>query len=141
MMLPALALASILSLPSAPALQTVPDFSGTWIEDLSQRTITETPAGAEGPRSMTGPSTDLVVRQTPETLTREYPPFMSRVVRYVYQLDGKESVNQNGAETQTTRSRWEGSKLVSRGTLYSVTSLGESSSQVFETQWLNAKRS
>jgi hypothetical protein len=64
---------------------------------------------------------------------------MSQVVRYTYRLDGKESVNHNGADTQTTRTRWEGSRLISEGTSYSVTSAGESSWQFKETRWLNPK--
>jgi hypothetical protein len=58
-------------------------------------------------------------------------------VRYVYQLDGKESVNHNGANTLTTKSAWDGQKLVTRGTSFSVTSAGESLWEFEEMRWLD----
>jgi hypothetical protein len=130
-----IALTALLAL-AAPAVQT-PDFSGTWVEDPSVRETTyKQPAG--GPKSMVAPPMDLVVIQTPATLTTERT-FMSQVIRYVHHLDGKESVNYNGANTLTTKSRWEGKKLVSEGTSYSVTNQGESTWKWKEVRWLNAK--
>jgi hypothetical protein len=121
-----------------PNVQTAPDFSGTWTEDVSQRRTTyKAPAG--GAKSMVAPDSDLVVKQTPATLTSERT-FMTQVIRYVFRLDGQESVNLNGANTQTTRSHWDGKKLVTEGTSYSVTSQGESTWIYREVHSINAKR-
>jgi len=131
-----LILVSVLSL-AAPALQATPDFSGTWVEDASLRQTTlKPPAG--GPKAMVAPDMDLVVTQTPATLTSEMK-FMTQVIRYVFKLDGKESVNLNGANTQTTKSRWDGKKLVTEGTSYSVTSQGESTWIYREVHSINPK--
>lgn len=126
-------------LPCVLALaQAHPDFSGTWVEDESARKTTN-PApnsGRSGGKSMALPPMDLVVTQTAAALTSERK-FMSQVIRYVYQLDGKESVNRNGANTLTTKSAWDGQKLVTDGTSFSVTSAGESLWIVKESRWLD----
>ena len=122
---------------AGPALaQPLPNFSGTWVEDESARKTTwpTQPSGAS--KAMTLPPADTVVSQTAATLTTERK-FMSQVLRYVYQLDGKESVNHNGANTLTTKSTWEGQKLVTRGTSFSVTSAGESLWEFEEMRWLD----
>jgi hypothetical protein len=61
---------------------------------------------------------------------------MSSTIRFVYALDGTESVNRNGANTHTTRSRWEGERLVTEGTSFSKTSHGEVTRQFAEVRWL-----
>ena len=119
-----LILVSLLSVV-VPPMQSIPDFSGTWVEDATLRQTTIKPPSGSGPRAMVAPDADLVVTQTVNTLTSERK-FMTQVIRHVFQLDGKESVNRNGANTQTTRSHWEDKKLVTEGTSYSVTSQGES---------------
>jgi hypothetical protein len=113
-----------------------PDFSGTWVEDEAARktTFPTTPGG--GGKAMTAPPSDIVVKQTPATVIIERS-FMSIVVRHVYKLDGSESVNHNGANTMTTKSTWEGQKLVTRGTSFSVTSQGESTWDYAEVRWLD----
>jgi hypothetical protein len=122
-------------LPGAPAIaQPHPDFSGTWVEDESARKTTW-PATASGGRAMTARPGDTVVTQTAATLTTERK-FMSQIVRYVYQLDGRESANHNGANTLTTKSAWEGTTLVTQGTSFSVTSAGESLWEVKESRRL-----
>ena len=118
-----LILVSVLTLVF-PSFQAAPDFSGTWVEDASLRQTTIKPPAGSGPRAMAAPASDLVVTQTPTTLTSERR-FMTQVIRHTFKLDGKESVNLNGANTQTTRSHWDGKKLVTEGTSYSVTSQGE----------------
>lgn len=139
MILATIVVASALSVSGPmPSAQKAPDFSGTWTEDTSQRKSTELPAAGDARKSAALPPADMIVRHTAETFTHEQT-FMSQVVRYTYRLDGKESVNHNGANTQTTRTRWEGSRLISEGTSYSVTSAGESSWQFKETRWLNPK--
>jgi hypothetical protein len=112
-----------------------PDFSGTSVEDVSARKTTLAAATARG-KSMALPPGETVVRQTAATLTIE-EGFMSRVIRYVYRLDGAESENHNGANTQTTKSAWDGRKLVTRGTSFSVTNQGESTWEYKEVRWLD----
>jgi hypothetical protein len=131
-----LILVSVLSLV-APTVQATPDFSGTWVEDASLRQTTFKPPTG-GPKSMVAPDMDLVVTQTPATLTSEMK-FMTQVIRYVFKLDGKESVNLNGANTQTTKSHWDGKRLVTEGTSYSVTSQGESTWVYREVHSMNPK--
>lgn len=82
-------------------------------------------ADANAPKSRALPPADLVVTQTGAPLTTERK-FMQSAVRHVYMLDGGESVNKNGANTMTTRSRWDGQKLITQGTSFSVTSAGAS---------------
>jgi len=113
-----------------------PDFSGTWVEDEAARKTTFPTTASGGGKAMTAPPGDTVVKQTPATVTIERS-VMSIVVRHVYSLDGTESVNRNGANTMTTKSAWEGQKLVTRGTSFSVTSQGESTWDYREARWLD----
>jgi hypothetical protein len=112
-----------------------PDFSGTWVEDQAARKTTY-PTTANGAKAVTAPPGDTVIRQTGSAITIERP-VMSQVIRHIYQLDGRESVNHNGANTMTTKSAWEGHKLVTRGTSFSVTSQGESSWEYTEVRSLD----
>src|SRR3954462_909819 len=100
-----------------------PNFAGTWVEDASARKTTY-PTPPPGDKTKTLPPMDTVVKQTAADLTIERT-FMSIVARYIYKLDGSESVNHNGANTLTTRSKWDGAKLVTEGTSFSATSAGE----------------
>jgi hypothetical protein len=125
----------VLLRPASTIAQSHPDFSGTWVEDESARKTTMAVPN-QGGKAMTLPPRDTVVTQSAATLTTEQT-FMSQVVRYVYRLDGKESVNHNGANTLTTKSGWEEKKLVTQGTSFSVTSAGESLWLVKETRWLD----
>ena len=113
-----------------------PDFSGTWVEDEAARKTTFPTTSSGGGKAMTAAPGDTEVKQTPATITIERS-FMSIVVRHVYNLDGTESVNHNGANTMTTKSAWEGQKLVTRGTSFSVTSQGESTWEYTEARWLD----
>jgi hypothetical protein len=122
----------------APALQKNPDFTGTWVEDEKQRKIT--PPLQEAPKNMaviTGPPPQKIITQTAQMI-RIDNPWQHGVVTYIYKLDGSESVNLNGANTQTTRSRWEGGKLITEGTSFSETSAGESTWKFKEVRWMNA---
>jgi hypothetical protein len=129
-------LALVLSAPSLASAQGHPNFSGTWVEDESARKTTWPVPDPTAPTSRPLPPADLVVTQTDATLTTERK-FMQSAVRYVYKLDGSESVNRNGANTTTTKSTWNGRKLVTQGTSFSVTSAGESLWIVTETRWLD----
>jgi hypothetical protein len=126
----------LLNVMAAP-VQKHPDFSGTWTEDAARR-ITNAPPPPEGASMPALPPADIVIRHGAADVTIERK-FMSQVIRYVYRLDGGESVNHNGANTLTTRSRWDGRTLVTEGTSYSVTSAGESSWQFKEVRSLDAK--
>ena len=116
-------IAVFLCLMSSVAAQARPNFAGTWVEDVGARKTT-LPSPPSGAKSMAMPETDTVVKQTDADVITERA-FMSSVIRHVYHLDGRESVNKNGANTLTTRSTWEGQKLVTKGTSFSVTSAGE----------------
>src|SRR6476660_9076085 len=101
--------ASLLLLHAIAApVQKHPDFSGTWTEDAARR-ITNAPPSPEGAKTPALPPADIVIRHGAGDVTIERK-FMSQVIRYVYQLDGRESVNHNGANTLTTHSHWDGGK-------------------------------
>lgn len=118
-----------------------PDFSGTWVLDLSKITnlLTgkpiEVPAGkVQGGAAVATPG-DTVVTQTPEAMT-----IVSKgrgTVTHVFKQDGSENVNRNGAETHTSRARWEKGRFIVEGTSYSVTSAGESTRDIKEVIYLN----
>ena len=133
-----IAVAALLVLAAArPGVaQARPDFSGTWVEDESARKTTWPAQPAGGGKALSLPPADTLVTQSAAALTTERK-VMSQVLRYVYRLDGTESVNHNGANTLTTKSRWEGQKLVTQGTSFSVTSAGESLWEIKETRWLD----
>ena len=119
--------------------QAKPDFSGVWQMDLS---LLKTTYKVDPKMKQTAlPPTPVTLTQTAETIAIENaPPFPGwKPVRHVYHLTGKESVNHNGANTQTTRSRWEGSKLITEGTSFTETSQGESLWKLVETRWLDEK--
>ena len=120
---------------SALLLQAHPDLSGTWVEDESLRKTT-LQAPASGANSGALPPADTIVRHTPGAITIEQS-FMGHVVRYVYNLDGTESVNHNGADTTTTKTTWNGQTLVTQGTSFSVTSQGESNWFITERRSLD----
>ncbi|MDQ3069485.1 MAG: hypothetical protein M3R55_07120 [Acidobacteriota bacterium] len=125
----------------AAAPQKAPDFTGTWIEDEAARKITPPPAPAPaGMPVLTGPPPSLIVTHTPQML-RTDRPWQHGVVTHNYKLDGGESANRNGANTLTTKSRWDGAKLVTEGSSYSVTSQGESTWRFKEIRWIDAKGS
>ena len=123
----------------SPSAQPEPDFSGVWVENeaLRQTTVKADPSA----KGMTLPSRPITVTQSAETLDIQYEPPMPGLSarRYIYHLAGKESVNRNGANTQTTRSRWEGGTLVIEGTSYSETTAGEFLWKFRETRALDAK--
>ena len=131
-MMPMTALVLVLAL-AAPA-QTHPNFAGTWVEDEGARKTTM-PAPPAGSTALTLPPADTVITQTASDLISERK-FMSQVIRYVHHLDGRESVNHNGANTLTTKSAWDGARLVTQGTSFSATSAGEFTWQVKEVRSL-----
>ena len=121
------------------AAQPRPNFSGVWVEDASLRQTTiPVPSG---PKSMALPERDTTITQTADSILIEMAPPRPGFngLRHKYDLAGKESVNRNGANTQTTKSRWDGGKLITEGTSYSETSQGEFNWKYRETRWLDAK--
>lgn len=105
-----------------PLAQSKTDFTGTWVVDQAKTLALGPPdmrgGGSVGTNSLTAglSSTPWTLTQTATTLTlvRQLPDGSRQ--RYVYALDGSESVNTNGGLTLKTRSRWEGGSLVTEGT-------------------------
>ena len=135
----ALALLAFMFLAGPVAAQKHPDFSGTWVEDESQRKSPyENVAGSSGVKAISGPPPPLTITQTPERLTIERTRF-DQTTRFVHDFDGRENKNHTGAQIHTTRTRWEGTRLVTEGSIYQVTSQGEDSWKVREVRWLTPK--
>ena len=129
-----------LTLTAAPATaQKRPDFSGTWVEDESQRKSPYDKKSGDGRvLAIGGPPPPLTITQTPERLTIERTRF-EQTTRFVHDFDGRENKNRTGAQIHTTRTRWEGSKLVTEGSVFQVTSDGETSWKLKEVRWLTPK--
>lgn len=116
------------------------DFSGTWVEDESQRKSPyDKPSGQTGGvKAITGAPPPLTITQTPERLTIERTRF-EQTIRFVHDFDGRENKNVTGAQLHTTRSRWEGARLITEGTVFQVTSQGETSWTLEEVRWLTPR--
>ena len=117
--------------------QTKPDFSGTWLEDESQRKSPYTSTAGGGVRAISGKDVPVVITQTAEAIAIERD-FMERV-RHVHHFDGREDKNRNGAQVHTTRTRWDGGKLVTEGITFQSTSQGETYWKLREVRWLTPK--
>jgi hypothetical protein len=134
-----LTLAVVGASASPVVAQKRPDFTGTWEEDASQRKSPyDNAAPSGGPGAIARPMEPLKLTQTAERLTVERT-FRDLVTRMVYHFDGREDVNRTGAQIHTTRSRWEGGKLITEGTIFQVTSDGETSWTLREVWWLTPK--
>ena len=120
------------------AAQKRPDFSGTWVEDESQRKSPYDKAPAAGMKTVSGPPPDSVITQTPEQITVQRT-FMSQTIRMTYDLSGKENVNRTGAQTHTTRTRWDGNRIVTEGSIYQITNQGETTWKLKEVRWMNPR--
>jgi hypothetical protein len=136
----ALTLALVSATPAPmPAAQKTPDFNGTWAEVEAERKVTPpVQQAATGMKTIQGPPPEKIVTQTAQMI-RIDSPWLHGVVRHSYKLDGTQSVNLNGANTLTTKSRWEGGRLITEGTSFSETSAGESTWQFKEVRWMDAK--
>ena len=121
---------------SAPA-QMRPNFSGRWVEDASQRKSPYDTASSGGARAMSSAGVETVIRHTAEQLIIERD--FIELTRHVHHLDGREDRNRNGAQVHTTRTTWQGDRLVTEGVTYQVTSHGETSWKLREVRWLNAR--
>ena len=135
----ALGLLTLAVVPTPAAAQKHPNFSGTWVEDESQRKSPfDKPSANSGVKAIAGPPPPLTVTQTAERLTIERTRG-EQTTRFVHDFDGRENKNYTGAQVHTTRTRWEGNKLVTEGSIYQVTSQGEDSWKLKEVRWLTAK--
>jgi hypothetical protein len=127
-------------LAAAPVAQLKPDFSGSWRRDETKTTTgggsRSTPAGIQGRSAV--PMGLTVVRQTPGSLTTERHSSVGTIV-YVFQLDGSESTNKNGAMIMTTRSHWDASRLITEGREEQTTSQGYASWKFKEVRFLDAQ--
>jgi hypothetical protein len=135
----ALALLTLLVVTTPAVAQKRPDFSGTWVEDESQRKSPyDKPVANSGVRAIAGPPPPMTISQTPDRLTIERTRG-EQTTKFVHDFDGRENKNYTGAQIHTTRTRWEGAKLVTEGSIYQVTSQGEESWKLKEVRWLTAK--
>lgn len=99
------------------------NFSGAWVTEVNPGAGgANTAAAMVSARGGTtagswsrseGPIEERLV-QTAETLTVERRAGGGRQ-KFVYKLDGTESVNVNGRSTRTTKSHWDGEALVTEG--------------------------
>src|SRR6476646_6021349 len=114
---------AVLSGAALAAAHAPANFSGAWVTAVAPSAGGANTAGAmvsarggttAGSWSRSeGPIEERLV-QTAETLTVERRAGGGRQ-KYVYKLDGTESVNVNGRSTRTTTSRWDGEALVTEG--------------------------
>ena len=124
---------------STASAQKRPDFTGTWEEDAAQRKSPfDKPAPAGGSRALAGPSEPLKLMQTPERLTVERT-FRDQVTRMSYDFDGRENVNRTGAQIHTTRSRWDGGRFITEGSVFQATSQGETSWKLKEVRSMSPR--
>lgn len=107
----------VLSMPLGG--QSRPDMSGVWVQDPAKSgrpaQSAATPSRATvGVRGVGAPP-ELRITQTAGALTIERP-VQGAMLKFVHTFDGQENVNVNGAATMRTKSRWDGSRLVTEGT-------------------------
>ena len=114
-----------------------PDFSGTWLEDESRRKSPYTAASGGGARAISAKDVPTVITQSADSITIERN-FMEHV-RHVHHFDEREDKNRNGAQVHTTRTRWEGARLVTEGITFQSTSQGETYWKVREVRALTPK--
>ena len=132
-------LLALLVLTDFVAAQKRPDFTGTWVEDAAQRKVSPPDpavANVKGALAMQDPPE--VITQTAERITVAQT-FMGQTNRITYELDGRENKNRRGAQILTTRTRWDGNRLVTEGTIHQVTSAGEESWKLREVRSMSAK--
>lgn len=141
-------------LTSTVAAQTAPNFAGTWTPDREKTQAAMTAlgapaAGGTGTRMVGGagggtmsPSgaaaspLEWTITQTATAITLMRPLPDGSAQKFTYKLAG-ESVNVNARTTLTTKSRWEGGKLVTEGTQVTTTDQGPIDGTFKETRWLD----
>ena len=158
----ALALVVTALYAAAAVAQSRPSFAGTWVVDRDKTIARMGASGGGGVRSGGGGGggsmsavgggggsmvgvgaagtgaapAEVTVTQTAAALTYERTT-ASGPQKFVYKLDGSESVNVNGRSTLKTKSRWEGSTLVTEGTQSTASDQGAISGTFKETRSLD----
>lgn len=131
-------IAAVVSVNSSTVTtQKHPDFSGTWIEDESQRKSPYDKPAQGGPGAVQASDVQTIIVQGTEQITID--TIWMSTNRHVYHFDGRQDTNHNGAQTHTTRTRWEGNRLVTEGATFQVTSAGEDSWRFKDVRWLTPK--
>lgn len=103
-------LALTMAITVALTAQAAPDFSGTWVLDLTKSDLDTTNAAA---KKVQMNKVTLILKQTATQLSIE----RSTGDTAVYNLDGSESINNlpNGSQA-TTKMQWDGETLVAKTT-------------------------
>ena len=114
-------------------VQAKPDFSGSWRQ--VEMKVTPPPTNTAGAL----PPGITVIRQTATAIAIENTPFDTPII-YTYALDGSESRNASGAMTMTSRTRWEGDRLITEGTRVSITNQGRLVWKFKEVRYFDATR-
>lgn len=103
--------------------QTRPDFSGRWTSEPEPAATAASVGGRSGERAGdpgSGWGSNIAITQTADRLTVEYAFFargdMQPPLKFVFALDGSETKNSvmmgRGIQAQTSKTAWEGDKLV-----------------------------
>lgn len=122
-----------LSIP-APAEQAArPDFSGVWM-------ITNVPAQAGTSGGVAAlPPAPKTVRQTPASIAIDRTAF-GQVITMTFTIGAeKDDTNRTGAQVWTTRTRWEGKSLVTRGSIIQSTTAGVDEWDYTETRTMDGR--
>jgi len=143
---------ALCALVAMPAGAQTPDFSGTWRLDRDASDIPERGAGPRGgrgggpgrrggrrggPGGFGGPAATLVVTQSAGLLTIEQQtPRGNRSVSY--RLDGGESTSAGPRGDLVTTSSWDGTTLLTVGTMEMSTPRGDFSMDIIEQRSLSA---
>jgi hypothetical protein len=134
-------------LTAALAAQAKPNFTGTWVMDPAQSDPPARmggpgggpPPGGPGGPGMGGPPQDvtLVIKQTDTELVIERKTGDSTAT-LTYKFDGSEVTNPGTRGETKSRSRWEGSTLVTESTQSMSTPRGDMTIQTKEVRSLDA---
>lgn len=142
---------TVLFVTTSLAAQARPDLSGSW-DINNQKTAAARAAAAPAPAggaaggvrggisSMSGGAgaapMPFVIAQTAQAVTITRDLGDGTVQKWVYKLDGTESVNTNIRTTLTTRSTFSDGKLVTEGTQVTKTEQAEIRGAFKEVRWI-----
>jgi hypothetical protein len=138
---------------ASPTAQSAPNFAGTWTLDADKTAAllkaapgsSRAGGGAASAGGMTAVqggagssrAPEWVITQSPVALTIVRTLSTGTQQKFVYKLDGAESVNVNGRTTQTSRTTVSSGRLVTTGTQTVATDQGDLSSEFKEVRWLD----
>ena len=142
----------VILVAAAVTAQKRPDFTGMWQTNREKTAAASPSAGSGGSGRMGGgavvaggafvsssgsaPAPWVVVQTaTILTITRDFGDGSGQ--KWVYKLDGGESINTNARTTTTTRSRWDGDRLITEGSQVTKTQEAEVAGTVKEVRWLD----